>query len=248
MSEHRIIKSKMKKTVPLLNDPILCGHVPETHWFSKDQLEKMLHSHSVVYVKPDQGRKGLGVRRLKLLSDSICELSYENTSKQLSFSKAIKKLVSQLDPAKSYLVQEGIDLATYDKRPFHIRVVMQKPMNRWQLSIISGIVARQENAVVTNGGCGNQELSVEEVLQKNDQELNPMHTLLQLTDISHQIAYILGSQLPLLLIGLDMGIDKKGKVWFIEANTKPDCSGMKNLNDERSYQKYLDFKRWMRKN
>lgn len=245
MNEHRIIKSKMKKTVPLLNDPILCRHVPETNWFSEDQLERMLQSHSVVYVKPDQGRKGLGVHRLKLLSDSICELSFENTSKQLSFSKAIKELVSHLDPAKSYLVQEGIDLATYDKRPFHIRVVMQKPMNRWQLSIMSGIVACTENAVVTNRASG--EFSVEEVLQKNDQELNPMHTLRQLTDISHQIAYILGSQLPLLLMGLDMGIDKKGKIWFIEVNTKPDCSGMKKVNDERSYQKYLEFKKWMRK-
>jgi hypothetical protein len=236
----------MKKTEPLLNDPILFRHVPETHWFSKDQLESMLHTHSVVYVKPDQGRKGLGVSRLKLLSDSICELSYEKTSKQLSFSEAIKELVSQFDPAKSYLVQEGIDLATYYKRPFHIRVVMQKPMNRWQLSIMSGKVARQENEVVTNTARGNQEFSVEEVLQKNDQQLNPMHTLRELIDISHQIAYILGSQLPLLLIGLDMGIDKKGKVWFIEANTKPDCSGFKKLNDERSYQKYLEFKKWMR--
>jgi hypothetical protein len=245
LNEHRIIKSKMKKTVPLLNDPILCSHVPETHWFSKGQLERMLHSHSVVYVKPNKGRKGIGIYRLKLLSDSICELSFKNTSKQLSFSEALDELVSLLDPAKSYLVQEGIDLATYDKCPFHIRVVMQKPMNRWQLSIMSGIVAKKENSVVTNRGC--RELSIEEVLQLNDQELNPMHTLRQLTDISHQIAYILGSQLPLLLIGLDIGIDKKGKIWFIEANTKPDCSGMKKINDERSYQKYVEFKKWMRK-
>jgi hypothetical protein len=248
LATHKIIKSKMKKTLPLIQDPILSRHVPETHWFSTENLERMLQSYPQVYVKPNQGRQGLGISRVKRIGNSEYELSYENTTKLASFPEVVEDLVGRFDTGRSYLIQEGIDLATYNGGPFHIRVVMQKPMNRWQLSITSSLVAKRKDAVVTNGARGNLEFPVEEVLQNNDQKLNPTNTLRELIDLSHQIVYVLGSRFPLLLIGLDMGIDKQGKIWFIEANTDPDCRGLKKVNDEVSYQKYLEAKKWIREN
>ncbi|GAB7387596.1 hypothetical protein BSNK01_14330 [Bacillaceae bacterium] len=248
MNGHQIIRSKWKKTLPLLNDPILCRHVPETHFFNKERLEKMLQTYSSVYVKPNIGRKGYGIQRFKRLGDAKCELSMKNASKILPLPEAVKELTGRLEPEKTYLVQEGIDLATYNHCPFHVRMVMQKPHNRWQLSLTSALVARHENAVVTNFSQGNLELTVEEVLANNDQRLNPLHTFRELIDISHQICFLLGSQFPLLIIGLDLGIDKKGKVWFIEANTNPDCYGMDKVNDKLSCRKYLAAKQWIRKN
>ena len=108
---------------------------------------------------------------------------------------------------------------------------------------MSGVVAKQKDAVVTNISRGNFDLSLEEVMQKNDQKLNPMNTIRELTDGSHQIVHVLGSRFPLLVLGLDMAIDKQGKVWFIEVNTNPDCIGLEKVNDEKSYQKYLDLKK-----
>jgi YheC/D like ATP-grasp len=247
MAMHRIIKSKMIKTEPLQNDPILRKHVPETVWFREKELSRMLDTYSTVYVKPDKGRKGIGIVRLKRLSSSTCELSSEQGSQQLSFSKAVRELRSQFDPRKSYLIQQGIDLATYQKCPFHIRLVLQKPFNRWRLSLTSALVGKDEHAVVTNVSRGNQEFSVEHVLLRNDQNLNPLATFRELIDVSHQIATVLASKLPLLVVGLDMGIDKNGKIWFIEANTKPDCVGMQAFNDAKSYDKYLQAKKWLRK-
>ena len=121
-------------------------------------------------------------------------------------------------------------------------------MNCWRLSLMSGVVAKRKDAVVTNISRGNFDLLLEEVLQKNDQKLNPMNTLRELIDLSHQIVHVLGSRFPLLVIGLDMAIDKQGKVWFIEANTNPDSSGLEKVNDKVSYQKYLDAKKWIREN
>ena len=246
MAMHKIIKSKMKKTEPLQNDPILRHHVPETVWFSEKELSRMLDTYSTVYVKPDIGRKGIGIVRLKRLNSSTCELSSEKGSKRLSFSKAVKELRSQFDPRKSYLIQQGIDLATYQKCPFHIRLVMQKPKNRWRLSLTSALVGKHERVVVTNVSQGNREFSVEHVLLRNDQKLNPFATFRELIDISHQTANVLASKLPLLVVGLDMGIDKNGEIWFIEANTKPDCVGMREFNDAKSYDKYRQSKKWLR--
>jgi len=73
-----------------------------------------------------------------------------------------------------------------------------------------------------------------------------MATLKELVDIAHQISNILGSNFPFRIIGLDMAIDKTGKVWFIEANTKPQCVRCKQVNDAVSQQKYEEAKKIIR--
>lgn len=248
MQVHKIVRSKMKKTIPLIQDQNLSLHVPETHWYSKESLRRMVQSYPQVYIKPNMGSQGSGISRVKRISKSKYELSYEDTTKLVSFPDVVKDLTDRFSTRRDYLVQEGIDLATLNECPFHIRVVMHKVMNCWRLSLMSSIVAKEKNAVVTNIKRGNFDMPLEEALQKNDQKLNPLKTLRELTDLSHQIVNVLGSCFPLLEIGLDMGIDKQGKVWFIEANTNPNSRGLEKVNDKISYQKYLDAKKWIREN
>ncbi|MBM4761675.1 YheC/YheD family protein [Bacillus sp. B15-48] len=243
MTKHKMIKSKMRKTLPLLKDPILSQHVPETHWFSEGKLKKMLESYSSVYVKPNRGRKGLGVSRIRRISASKYELAYEDKKKTLSFPEVVDELVGRFDADKSYIVQQGIDLATYNGGPFHIRIVMQKPMNRWALSLTAAIVAKEKDAVVTNVARGNLEFTVGQVLKHTDQKLDSIQVLRELVDLSHQISYCLGSHFPFRLLGLDMGVDKEGRVWLIEANTNPDCSDLEKINDANTYKKYLQYKK-----
>ena len=71
---------------------------------------------------------------------------------------------------------------------------------------------------------------IDHVLRNNDQKLNATDALWELIDVSHQIAQVLGSHFPFRIIGLDMAIDKKGHVWFIEANTDPVLKGMDRIN------------------
>ncbi|RXT07177.1 hypothetical protein EIZ39_13620 [Ammoniphilus sp. CFH 90114] len=234
----------MRKTRPLLDDPMLSKYVPEIHWFSAERLKKMLHKHTTVYVKPDEGSLGMGVRRLEL-DDSKWKLTDRKSSKKLSPTKAIKTLIKKFNPNESYVVQQGIKFLTYKGRPFHIRVVMQKPMNRWQVSMMSAIIGNKKNALTTNVARGGDELPLEFIMHHKDQNWSPMNTYRELIDLSHQIAARLGSTLPLLVVGLDLAIDQRGRIWFIEANTRPDMSGMKELNDKISFKKYLRAKKWI---
>ncbi|WP_167577457.1 YheC/YheD family protein [Ammoniphilus sp. YIM 78166] len=248
MVRHEFIESKMTKTQPLLEDPILNQHVPELHWFSEHHLKRMLSTYNTVYIKPDKGSLGLGIWRMKLLNDSRCKLANAKSSEKYSPAKAIAMLKGYLNPKEDYLVQQGINLSTYKGCPFHIRVVLQKIMGRWQVSMTSALVAGKKNAVVTNLARGGTELSVEEVMYHNDQKWSQINTFRELIDLSHQVASTLGSSLPLLVLGLDMGIDKGGKIWFIEANTKPNMRGMRELNDEKSFEKYIQARKWIREN
>ncbi|CAM3750049.1 YheC/YheD family protein [Alicyclobacillus pomorum] len=240
--KHTVIRSKMKKGKPLMDDPMISVYVPETHWFHVTSLQSMLRTYSTVYIKPDKGRRGNGVIRVKKLNDSESEISYRQTSQRCSTKKLIVELKKILHPKKEYIIQQGIDLATYHHRPFDVRVVLQKPLNRWHLTWISAKVAPRKTSVVTNVSKGAKDVKIIKTLQGLDQPLNVFEVQRELIDISYQMAQILGSHFPFNIVGLDMGIDKHGKIWFIEANTKPDFKGLRKL-DRNQYRRYLEAKR-----
>lgn len=244
--KHTVIRSKMKKGKPLLDDPIISRYVPETHWYKVRYLHRMLRTYSTVYIKPDKGRRGNGVIRVKRLNDSESEITYKHSSQRCSTKHLNAELKKILHPQKKYIIQQGIDMATYNHRPFDVRVVLQKILGRWHLSWISAKVAPRKTSIVTNVAKGAQDVKIIKTLQGIDQPLNILEVQRELIDASYQIAQILGSHFPFNIVGLDMSIDKKGKIWFIEANTKPDFRGLRKL-DRNQYQKYIAAKKLMGK-
>ncbi|MCL6443780.1 MAG: YheC/YheD family protein [Alicyclobacillus sp.] len=239
---HTVIRSKMRKTQPLMGDPIISRYVPETDWFNAASLYRMLQTYSTVYIKPDVGRKGDGVIRIRKLSGSECEVSYRQTSLRCASKNLIWELNKIRNANKKYIIQRGIDLATYHNRPFDVRVVLQKPLNRWHLSWMSAKVAPRTGSVVTNVAKGAKDVTLIKALRGIDQSVNVHSVLRELIDVSYQIVQILGSKFPLSIVGLDMAIDKKGNIWFVEANTKPDFTGLGKL-DRNQYERYLAAKR-----
>jgi hypothetical protein len=240
--KHTVIRSKMKKGAPLMHDPVISRHVPKTDWFHATSLQRMLRSYSTVYIKPDIGRKGNGIIRVRKWNDSEFKISYGDTTIRCSAEEVYHELQKIVSPYKNYIIQQGIDLATYRKRPFDIRVVLQKPLNRWHLSWVSAKVAPRKTSVVTNVAKGAKDVTFDKTLKGIDQPLDRLKIMRELIDVSYQIAQILGSRFPLKIVGLDMGIDKKGKIWFIEANTRPDFSGLGRL-DLKEYRTYLEAKK-----
>ncbi|PZE19506.1 YheC/YheD family protein [Paenibacillus xerothermodurans] len=235
--KHKVIRSKMKKGSPLMADPIISRYVPKTDWLRASSLKKMLRLYPTVYIKPDIGRKGDGVVRVKKLSSSTCEISYKDKTIRCSSQHLVKHLRHILDRNKRYLVQQGIQLATYHGRPFDLRVVLHRPRNRWHLTWASAKVAPRKNSVVTNVAKGAKDMSMNKAWKGLDQPLSRLKVMTTLIDVSYQIAQILGSRFPFKILGLDMAIDKKGRIWFIEANTQPDPSNFAELDPKR-FRKY----------
>ncbi|WP_161793384.1 YheC/YheD family protein [Cohnella kolymensis] len=229
-----------------MKDPIMKHYVPDTDWFEYSSLHKMLKTYSCVYIKPDSGNKGTGIIRVKKLNSKECEISYKKTTSRSSPDKLYSRIKKILKPEKKYIIQQGVDLATYQNRPFDVRVVLQKPLGKWRATLMSAKLAPHKSSVVTNVAKGAEDRNLYKLLKGTDQSLNSFAVLRDLMDASHQIAQILSSHFPLNILGLDMGIDKKGKVWFIEANTKPECSGMKRY-DGKLYRRYLHAKKIIKK-
>lgn len=240
--KHKYISSKMKKGSKLIHDPVLSRHVPETNWYKATTLTKMLTAYSTLYIKPDKGSQGTGIIQVKRLNNSESLISFKASSKKYLNTEIASEVTKRMQKGKKYIIQQGIQLATYQKKPFDMRIVLQKPSNQWQLTWMSAKVAPRSNSIVTNVAKGARDAKIEEVLRGADQRLNVSAVLKELSDVSYKIARKLGSRFPLRIVGLDMGIDKNGKVWFIEANTSPSFHGLKKF-DPVQYRRYLRAKK-----
>lgn len=228
-----------------MKDPITKRYVPVTDWFGSASLRRMVRKYACVYIKPNVGRKGTGIIRLKKLTSKKCEISYKQTKRLCSRKIVYTRIKKILKPKKKYIIQQGIDLATYRHRPFDVRVVLQKPLGQWRATLMCAKVAPRNSSVVTNIAKGAKDYNLYKALKGIDQSLNSSAIMRDLMDASYQIAQILSSRYQFKILGLDMAIDKNGRIWFIEANTKPDCRGLKRI-DRRLYRKYVQAKKMMR--
>lgn len=242
MQKHMIIRNKMKIARVLKKDPYLSQFVPDTVSFSVKKLVKMLKMHRVIYLKPNDGLKGKGIIRVRAVSDKRYEVSYGKKVRIHRFDAMVKKVIRQIGTRDDYLIQQGIHLATYHDRPYDIRLLLVKHLNRWHLTMISAKVAAVKDAIVTNVSFNRKWLpldelqhSIYEVLDHGGKKARPMAVLRELIDLSYQIANKLGQRFPFYMLGLDLAIDKNGKIWFIEANTSPAIKPMKQVNDRKSF-------------
>ncbi|WP_353893804.1 YheC/YheD family protein [Proteinivorax hydrogeniformans] len=240
MSTHKPFRDKMKVMTTLSHDPNIKNHLPETKWFRQDNLVKMLDKYKAAYIKPNKGKQGRSIVRVKNTKDGH-EISSGSDRINIPSESLKSELKKTMSDSIKYVVQQGIDLATYKGRPFDMRIVAQKPYNFWQISLTGAKVATFKEAAVTNLTKGSKAYALQEILCNYDQRQDPMATLREIIDLSHQISYILGEHFPLRIIGLDIAVDKKGKLWFIEANTQPINSIIK-VNDVESQKKYLNAK------
>lgn len=222
----------------LIKDPIVAQHLPETYWYNSRSLMSMLNKYPVIYLKPNDNTGGNGIIRISCRADRNCLISYEKNSIQVELSglgQLLKRII--YSPGK-YIVQQGIDLATHNNKPFDMRIVLQRVINTWRVTLTSAKVATNAEAIVTNVARGAEDYLLHNILQSYDQRQEPMATFREIIDLSHQIASVIGNHLPLRITGLDLALDKAGRLWFIEANENPECVRCKLVNDEVSVKKY----------
>jgi len=244
--EHTIVRSKMKKGLPLMDDPFMKYYVPDTDWLTSSSFNRMIKSYTSVFIKPDIGRKGNGIIRVRNTGKEQVEISSQQGTFECPQDQAYSKIDPLLKPNKSYIVQQGVNLATYKNRPFDVRVVLQKPSGIWRATLMCAKVAPRKSSVVTNVAKGARDYNLYRLLKRTDQVLKTSEVMRDLMDVSFQTAQILNAKFPLRIVGLDLAVDKRGKVWFLEANTKPDNVGLESI-DRRLHRKYLKAKRIIRK-
>jgi len=226
--------SKLDVFERLQQDERAAEYLPETHQFSSFSIiERMLSNYGNVYVKPANGSLGLGIHQIlfdKLTGDYYCRYRDQEGINKLTKFDSLEKLMKKVFHKRNLshmIVQQGISLLRYEKRLIDFRVHTNKDeYGQWQVAAIAAKIAGQ-GSVTTHVNNGGVVKSLDELFEnKDERELYEK----RLSEASLLLSSILEKNMEGIIgeIGFDLGIDKSGKVWLFEANSKPGRSIFKH--------------------
>ena len=205
-------------------------NVPVTSLLSPSALIYFLDTFEFIFVKSNYGSFGDEVLRVERKGESyLCrtggtevkEWEFNNTKDLYEF------LVRQL--GADAILQKGISLAKINDRIFDMRVLCQKNnVGQWDITALNFRIAPL-GGIVTNYSAGAEEILVVPGGKMPYESLSWENV----TSFSKKVLLTLEASFGLLgEIGLDVGVDIQGNLWLIEANSKPNTQGYRELTTE----------------
>ena len=204
------------------------ANLPETALLSEASMQYFLEKFPFCYVKSSIGRNGRQVGRvLKDSGNYIWKTGGSETSTKIfpDQEQLYIYLVGLL--GKDSIIQQGINLAQFGESPFDMRVLVQKNgVSQWGVTAVN-IRIGAPKAIVTNFSAG-----------ARDMFFSPGAPLPkglcwdEITELSLKIATEMEAYFGRLgEMGLDLGMDQRGKLWLIEVNSRPSSTAYTKAPD-----------------
>ncbi|WP_042197109.1 YheC/YheD family protein [Paenibacillus camerounensis] len=238
------LQSKWYKTRLLQQSGFIKRYIPDTRRFSRSNLEQMIYSYGMIYVKPERGTYGNGVIRAERGERGGFTYQYEETVRQFDTFEAFHKSLAKKAGRRRYLIQKGIHLLKHNSRRFDIRVMVQvSPKGAWEATGIIGRLGHPRK-IVTNYHSGGKPMAVEALLQSH----LSTHRLAQLTEELNTLGVRMAAHMQktypkIHQIGVDVGLDRSLFPWIIEVNMMPDPYIFNQLKDKSMYKKVMRYRR-----
>ncbi|MDR1160511.1 MAG: YheC/YheD family protein [Syntrophomonadaceae bacterium] len=208
------------------NEKIL-PYLPETYELNEDNLDYMLKKHQFLYVKPNNGSQGRGIIRARMDSEGIIQYSVRRRGGMYKQAKNAAEFIKKTETqrgSKKYIIQQGLNLLQYNKNSFDLRIIFQKNgRGIWQSSKRFVRLAPKGSTIANLSNGGRVETS-KKVLSKvlaNGDSIEDKNK--QIDQLCLMVAETLEKNSSRIFgeLGLDIGLDKNGWPWLIEANSKP---------------------------
>lgn len=214
----------------LQRDPRLTPHLPPTErLIGFSQLQRRVRTWGCAWIKPSGGSLGRGIVVVKRGPGRGYRVLRRRGSRwrtqRARSPQQLRRLLPRGLYGGDYLMQADLDLARFRGRTFDIRVLMQRAGDgRWRRTKLFARVA-PPGGVTANIAQGGEGLPVRDVLAgaSGDVPGRREEILLTLRRLSWDLVDALeqGTGEQLGEVALDLGVDGRGHVWFIEANSKP---------------------------
>lgn len=204
-------------------------YLPETisHHNNLADFKRMIDNHSTVYLKMCTGSNGKGVIRVRKQGSSQYEYSYFKDTIVQGSVRTLDELVAiatNLMGNRDFIIQQGIDVLTYADNKVDLRVLVQRNRRgEWQITSMPVRIAVNDCAV-TSTKSGSKVYTF-------DHAFNNIlkFSQLQVESFKSGINSLIFTAVNTLEkeygrfgeLGIDVAIDKNGKLWFIESNAKP---------------------------
>ncbi|MDP9728924.1 YheC/YheD family endospore coat-associated protein [Alicyclobacillus tolerans] len=195
----------------------------------RDRTKQFMERHGSVYIKPIHGSLGIGIIRLLQTADGTVQYQWKSGRKKVvqgqmaSFDKWLEQFGKRLRQ-RPYICQESIRLATYEGRPFDIRILMQRDgSGQWKRTKAFARVARIGD-FTSNLSSGGLALPLSQVLSQIWKEHRQYNQVRQrINDLARKVVQHLQEECEHTLgeLGVDVGVTPSGQVYVIEVNSKP---------------------------
>lgn len=216
----RQLASKWAKTEALLAEPSLVPHIPPTRKYSPQMLSSMLAEHGMVVVKPIVGTGGGGVIKVAKDSQGYTHTYRASTQRYGTFEGLVQALGSRTKKRR-YLIQKGIQLATVNARPIDYRVKYVKTHKGWEYRALVGRIAKR-GLFVTNLCQGGDLVTAAQGIRASLGSSYVKDKKAKMRSLTALATRVLERTYPGIgQLGFDYGIDKQGKIWIFEVNTRP---------------------------
>lgn len=223
------------KQHPLISQYLIPGILLDNPNDALDETLVFLHECGRVMVKPLNGSKGKGIKRVSKEAEKV--IIEENGKKPFVCTcDELKMIWRRWQRENRYIVQKWIDINWMNERhdsgsPSDIRVVVHKNgSGTWQLGGM-GIRLGAEGNVTSNVYCGGAILPFIPSLCTYFDEKQAFDLAARCEKLSLTVARHLETvrKRRLVELGIDLGVDKDGRLWLIEVNVKPGRKTIRRL-------------------
>lgn len=203
-------------------------YLPETRSFTGvEDLAPMLERHPVVFIKPVAGSLGVGIVKVSRVSTGRFAVQHQfgeaTYTRRVAGLQSLYRLVVRLARGRPCIVQQGLPLARWHGRPFDVRILLQRGADgEWAVTkMFSRIAAR--GGITSNLTRGAEACNIHVLLRAVYGRRQRARMFRQLYSAGLYCAQEIAAALPGRIgeLGLDLGLTRSGRIWLIEANSKP---------------------------
>lgn len=227
----------------LSTDTNMNEYLPKTILYNSIQdAFDMLYSYGKIVVKPVTGFHGIGVNSIHYDAGKFTVRYRKDDRNMEEFFADKKELSNYFDTffiPGEYIVQQHIDLLTYENGVIDFRLVMQKDIHgKWICKTIVGRLG-DKGSIISNLSSGARAMAAlslfKDVQYMHKEQAEKLEETIRETGL--KICYAL-SNLGINYgnLGLDIGIDKDMHPWLIEVNSRrPDPTIAMDIGDKELY-------------
>ncbi|WP_084031608.1 YheC/YheD family protein [Anaerobacillus arseniciselenatis] len=214
----------------LISYPEMHPYLPNTTLF--DDYETFIEKLTVnkcIFLKPVFGSQGRQILRIE--ADKNRYVVYYSAFSQevrtlfrssyLLYQRLCDRLNNQ-----PFIIQEGIDLIPIDDCPLDFRILCIKNSDqKWKVVSSVARISPKERIVSNIAKGGEQKRPIEVLSQLFDEKLAYQYVKL-MGELAVEAATLISDRYDELFgeLGVDIALDKDGKLWIIEVNSKPSKS------------------------
>jgi glutathione synthase/RimK-type ligase-like ATP-grasp enzyme len=213
----------------LKGESALQRYLPESHAFTGyDTLKSMDAKYRTLFLKPVRGSLGKGIIRVTKTETGsyACHYSETNGTRRMIYPSLAKvyAAVSQRMKTQKFQIQQGLQIATVEGRPVDYRALVQKGLSgEWGITSIVGRIAGANHFVSNLAKGGTIAPAKTAISRSNIPASRRGKALIVLRKASLYIAKGIESTIDAHFgeLGVDLALDKGGRVWLLEVNSKP---------------------------